>query len=76
MQKLITSSFLLAVNLCAAQEVGSLSECLSGEDALIEDVKIENAINMFVLGDSVHADKLRHISKDTIVSFGQIHSSG
>ena len=38
MQKLITSSFLLAANLCAAQEVGSLSECLSGEDALIEDI--------------------------------------
>jgi len=37
------------------------------EDALIQDVKVENAIDMFVLGDAVNAYKLRDISKDIIV---------
>jgi len=37
------------------------------EDALVKAVKIENAIDMFVLGDVVHADKLRDVSKDIIV---------
>ena len=37
------------------------------EDALIKEVKIENAIDMFVLGDAVHADKLRDLSKEVTV---------
>lgn len=37
------------------------------EDGLIKEVKVENAINMFVLGDAVHADKLRDVSKKVIV---------
>lgn len=37
------------------------------EDALLKTVKIENAIDMFVLGDGVHADNLRDVSKEVIV---------
>merc|ERR550519_236567 len=37
------------------------------EDVLIQDIKVENAIDMFVLGDAVHADRLRDSSKDIIV---------
>jgi len=37
------------------------------EDALVKAAKIENAIDMFVLGDEVHADKLRDVSKEIIV---------
>jgi len=38
------------------------------EDALVKMVKTENAIDMFVLGDAVHANKLRDVSKEVIVS--------
>jgi len=38
------------------------------EDALVKTVQIENAIAMFVLGDAVHANKLRDVSKEIIVS--------
>jgi len=38
------------------------------EDVLIKAVKIQNAIDMFVLGDAVHADKLRDVSKEIIVN--------
>jgi len=38
------------------------------EDALIKTVKIGNAISMFVLGDAVHANNLRDVSKEVIVS--------
>jgi len=38
------------------------------EDALIKTVKTENAIDMFVLGDVVHANKLKDVSKEAIVS--------
>merc|ERR1719186_1927209 len=38
------------------------------EDGLIKDIKIENAIDMFVLGDAVHADNLRDAAKAVIVS--------
>jgi len=37
------------------------------EDVLIKAVKVENAIDMFVLGDGAHADKLRDVSKEVIV---------
>jgi len=37
------------------------------EDDLVNDVKIQNAIDMFVLGDEVHAKKLRNVSKEVIV---------
>jgi len=38
------------------------------EITLIESLKIENAIEMFVLGDAVHADSLRDSSKEVIVT--------
>jgi len=37
------------------------------EAALMKSVKIENAIEMFVLGDAVHANSLRDASKEIIV---------
>jgi len=37
------------------------------EDVLIKAVRKENALDMFVLGDEVHADKLRDLSKEVIV---------
>jgi len=46
-------------------QLGGLKKKL--EDILIRAVKVENAIDMFVLGDAVHAGKLRDLSKEVIV---------
>jgi len=51
----------------AADKYGLEELKKSIEDELLEGVRIENAIDMFVLGDAVHADKLRATSKETIV---------
>jgi len=46
-------------------QLGGLKKKL--EDVLIKAVKMENAIDMFVLGDAVRAYKLRDLSKEVIV---------
>jgi len=46
-------------------QMGGLKKKL--EDILIKAVRMENAIDMFVLGDGVHADKLKYVSKEVIV---------
>jgi len=37
------------------------------EDDLLNNVRFQNAIDMFVLGDAVHAERLRDVAKDVIV---------